>query len=81
MLRLFVPELSCTSSGICLCLVNKYSYLVNGEAAEAIQQFMQGENSFQDYCEQVEKYRKVAAEISDLDSIVNFQMVSILVTV
>ena len=55
--------------------MNKYSYLVNGEAAEEIQQFMQDEHPFEDYSEQVEKYRQVAAEIADLDSIVHFQMV------
>ena len=55
--------------------MDKYSYLVNGEAAEDIQQFLQGEHIFQEFCEQVEKYRQVAAEISDLDSIVHFDMV------
>ena len=55
--------------------VDKYSYLVNGEASQSIQQFMSEEHSFQEFCDQVEKYRQVAAEIADLDSIVHFEMV------
>ena len=38
---------------------------------------MRGEHTFQEYIEQVEKYRLVAAEIADLDSILHFKMVRV----
>nr|XP_026690532.1 dynein heavy chain 12, axonemal isoform X1 [Ciona intestinalis] len=57
--------------------VEKYSYLVNGEAASKIESFMAEEHSFQDYCEYIEKFSAVAKEIISLDSIIHFDMIQL----
>ncbi|CAK8689424.1 unnamed protein product [Clavelina lepadiformis] len=55
--------------------VEKYSYLVNGEAASDIEKFKAEEHSFKDYCEYIEQFRNTAADINNLDSIVHFDMI------
>jgi dynein heavy chain len=55
--------------------VEKYNYLVNGEAAGAIDAFLAEEHTFEEYCEYIEKFRNVASEISSLNSIENFDMI------
>ena len=49
---------------------------MNGEASAAIDKFLSEEHTFEEYCEYIEKFRNVASEISSLNSIVNFDMVS-----
>ena len=52
-----------------------YSYLVNGEAADAIEKFLTEQHSFQEFCDYIDEFRSVAADILNLDSIVHFDMV------
>ena len=55
--------------------MEKYNYLVNGEAAASIDKFLAEEHTFEEYCELIEQFRNVASEISSLNSIENFDMV------
>ena len=57
------------------CIVEKYSWLINGEAAAAIEKFMAEEHVFDEYCEEVDKFRALAKEIMVLPSIEHYDMV------
>ena len=60
--------------------MEKYGYLINGTAAEQIQEYLTAdrpadENSFKESCDYVEKFRLVIDEINDLNGVEHFDMV------
>ncbi|TSM04870.1 Dynein heavy chain 7, axonemal [Bagarius yarrelli] len=54
---------------------DNYEWLVNGDAQKLIEVFMKEEHSFEQYTEQVEKFRALSKEISGLPSVAHFDMV------
>ncbi|XP_051515044.1 dynein axonemal heavy chain 12-like [Myxocyprinus asiaticus] len=57
------------------CYVNSYDWLVNGMAQAQVEKLMEEEHSFEEYTEQVERFRALSQEISDLPSLIHFDMV------
>ncbi|XP_019624138.1 PREDICTED: dynein heavy chain 12, axonemal-like isoform X1 [Branchiostoma belcheri] len=55
--------------------IEKYDYLVNGEAEEQIKKFLEEEHTFVEYCKYIEKFRQIVKEIAGLPSIIHFDMV------
>ncbi|XP_021341821.1 dynein heavy chain 12, axonemal-like isoform X1 [Mizuhopecten yessoensis] len=55
--------------------VQRYDYIVNGEALAEIHEYVKHEHTFAEYQEQIEKYRDVAREIMGLPSIEHFDMI------
>ncbi|XP_077977539.1 dynein axonemal heavy chain 12-like [Glandiceps talaboti] len=55
--------------------MDKYNFLCNGEALAKVNQFLEEEHDFADYCQYIEEFRDHAREIMGLDSIAHFDMV------
>ncbi|XP_069101059.1 dynein axonemal heavy chain 12-like isoform X1 [Argopecten irradians] len=55
--------------------VQRYDYIVNGEALAEIHEYVKHEHTFAEYQVQIEKYRDVAREIMGLPSIEHFDMI------
>ena len=58
-----------------LVTVEKYSWLSNGEAESQIQAYMKEEHTFEEYCEEIDKYRDLSKEIMILPSIEHYDMI------
>ena len=60
-----------------MSVVNKYQYswLINGEAKDAIEKFMSETHVFEEYCEEVDKFRELSREIMLLSSIEHYDMI------
>ncbi|XP_020624937.1 dynein heavy chain 12, axonemal-like [Orbicella faveolata] len=56
---------------------DKYGALVTGEAAEHVKQFISSECSFEDYTQEIEKFRSLAREINSLPTVAHFDMVQL----
>lgn len=55
--------------------VDRYDYIVNGEALKEIHAYMEQEHTFAEYTVQIEKYRTLASEIMGLPSIEHYDMI------
>ena len=55
--------------------VDRYTWLVNGEAASSIETFMTEEHTFEEYCEYVDKFREISVEIMTLPSIEHYDLI------
>ncbi|RMX38335.1 hypothetical protein pdam_00005508 [Pocillopora damicornis] len=56
---------------------DKYSALVSGESSARVKQFISSENSFENYIQEIEKFRSLAREISSLPTVAHFDMVQL----
>ncbi|XP_059163826.1 dynein axonemal heavy chain 12-like isoform X1 [Physella acuta] len=55
--------------------MQKYNYIVNGEALAEIKEYMKDEHTFAEYTGEIEKFRSLASEIMGLPSIEHFDMI------
>ncbi|PVD24358.1 hypothetical protein C0Q70_14839 [Pomacea canaliculata] len=55
--------------------IDRYDYIVNGEALKEIHSYMEEEHTFAEYTTQIEKYRALASEIMGLPSIEHYDMI------
>ncbi|ESP01004.1 hypothetical protein LOTGIDRAFT_225521 [Lottia gigantea] len=55
--------------------VDRYDYIINGEALKEIHAYMEQEHSFDEYTEYIERFRNLATEIMGLPSIEHFDMI------
>ncbi|KAK3752207.1 hypothetical protein QZH41_008048 [Actinostola sp. cb2023] len=55
----------------------KYNDLVSGEARKMINEFMTTEHSFEEYIQEIDRYRTLAREINGLPTIAYFNMVQL----
>ncbi|KAF7693120.1 hypothetical protein HF521_008436 [Silurus meridionalis] len=52
-----------------------YDWLINGSAQDQVEKFMEEQHSFEQYTEQVESFRALSKELSNLDSVAHFDMI------
>ncbi|KAK7101380.1 hypothetical protein V1264_019769 [Littorina saxatilis] len=55
--------------------IDRYDYIVNGEALTEIHTYMEDEHTFAEFTVQIEKYRALASEIMGLPSIEHYDMI------
>ena len=55
-------------------LLDKYKFLISGEAKLDVDTFLESDHTLQEYKEKIDSYRSVAREISGLDDVLIFQM-------
>ncbi|KAK7101371.1 hypothetical protein V1264_019760 [Littorina saxatilis] len=54
--------------------IDRYNFLVNGEADREIDEFLKHPHEFEEYIEEIEKYRSLASELMGQDSRAHFDM-------
>lgn len=57
--------------------MNKYNWLINGEAESQIDKFLEEEHDFEEYCEYIDSFRDVAKQISVLPMIEHYDMIEL----
>lgn len=57
--------------------MNKYNWLINGEAESQIYKFLGEEHDFEEYCEYIDSLRDVAKQISVLPMIEHYDMIEL----
>ena len=55
-------------------LLDKYKFLISGEAERDVDTFLGSDHTLQEYKEKIDSYRSVAREISGLDDVLIFHM-------
>ncbi|GFS01672.1 dynein heavy chain 12, axonemal-like [Elysia marginata] len=55
--------------------VERYDYIINGEALDEIKEYMKEEHTFAEFTVEIEKFRNLASEIMGLPSIEHFDMI------
>ena len=53
----------------------KYEYLIDGRAAEEVSRFVAADKDFEDFVEEIAKYRAIASEILRLPALKQFPMI------
>ncbi|GFO33725.1 dynein heavy chain 12, axonemal-like, partial [Plakobranchus ocellatus] len=55
--------------------IERYDYIINGEALAEIREYMKEEHTFAEFTVEIEKFRNLASEIMGLPSIEHFDMI------